>query len=121
MPGYGSWTVKQGLVHVAPPFELLSKMLTIRVHLDPVDDANAPLLIAIGSHRLGLINEDEVSAAVERSTLVSCLADAGDVWVYSTPILHASDRAAPGRRRRVLQIDYSADALPSPLEWRGLN
>lgn len=34
--GFGPWTVKQGLVHVAPPAELLAKMITIRVHLDDV-------------------------------------------------------------------------------------
>jgi ectoine hydroxylase-related dioxygenase (phytanoyl-CoA dioxygenase family) len=115
--GYGPWTVKQGLHHVAPPFDLLSGMVTIRVHIDPVDETNAPLLVALGSHRLGLISEDDISSVTGRCATLSCQALAGDVWVYSTPILHASERARPGQRRRVLQIDYSADSLPPPLEW----
>lgn len=48
VPGYGPWTVKDGLLHVAPPFEILAGMVTLRVHLDPVPVTNAPLLIAPG-------------------------------------------------------------------------
>ena len=55
--GFGPWTVKSGLLHVAPPFDQLAGMVTLRVHLDPVPETNAPLLIAPGSHRLGQIPE----------------------------------------------------------------
>ena len=48
------------------------------------------------------------------------LAFARDVWLYATPILHASEAAARPLRRRVLQIDFSADALPAPLRWLGV-
>ncbi|BBD96816.1 phytanoyl-CoA dioxygenase [Sphingobium amiense] len=41
-PGFGPWTVKSGIHHVAPPQSLLDRMLTLRVHLDPVDANNAP-------------------------------------------------------------------------------
>jgi len=53
--GFGPWTVKSGWPHVAPPFELLAEMVTLRIHLDPVTEANAPLLIAPGSHRFGRV------------------------------------------------------------------
>jgi hypothetical protein len=43
--GFGPWTVKSGLLHVAPLFDLLAGMLTLRVHLDPVPETNAPLLV----------------------------------------------------------------------------
>ena len=119
VPGFGPWTVKRGIVHVAPPFALLAKMVTLRVHLDAVDAANAPLLIAPGSHR-ALVSEAEIAGEVARRGLVACLADAGDLWVYATPILHASEAAGRPRRRRVLQIDYAAEALPSPLAWAGV-
>ncbi|WP_202900669.1 hypothetical protein [Sphingomonas phyllosphaerae] len=38
----------------------------------------------------------------------------------ATPILHASAAAQGNRRRRVLQVDYAAIALPQPLVWLGL-
>lgn len=118
--GFGPWTIKQGLLHVEPPFAIIESMVTLRVHLDPVDADNAPLLVAPGSHRLGQIEEARIGDVVTRCGTITCLADRGDVWAYATPILHASARAAQPRRRRVLQIDYAADALPGGLEWLGV-
>lgn len=120
VPGYGPWTTKSGLLHVAPPIDLLERMMTIRIHFDPVPATNAPLLIAPGSHRLGRVLESDIGRAVERYGVRACLADAGDVWAYSTPILHASDAAIEPRRRRVLQVDYAAEDLPGGLEWLGI-
>src|SRR5262249_43602374 len=53
--GFGPWGIKDGILHVAPPFTVLARMVTLRVHLDPVPETNAPLLIAPGSHRLGRV------------------------------------------------------------------
>lgn len=117
--GFGPWTVKQGMQHVAPPFALLAGMLTLRIHLDPVPADNAPLLIAPGSHR-ALVAEHAIEQAVAAYGIHACLAEAGDVWAYSTPILHASDAATRPARRRVLQVDYAAVKLPGGLEWLGI-
>jgi Phytanoyl-CoA dioxygenase (PhyH) len=119
--GFGPWSVKQGLIHVEPPIAILQRMATLRVHLDPVPAGNAPLLVALGSHRLGRIPSAEIAAVVARCPIQTCLAEAGDVWLTSTPILHASDAAAMPTHRRVLQIDYyAAAALPGGLDWLGL-
>ncbi len=119
-PGFGPWTIKSRLLHVAPPADLLAAMLTMRVHIDDVPHTNAPLLIAPGSHRLGRVNESEVESVVARCGTATCLADAGDIWLYSTPILHASAAAARPARRRVLQIDFAAVDLPGGLQWLGV-
>jgi hypothetical protein len=118
--GYGPWSTKAGLQHVAPPFDLLADMVTVRVHLDDVNGQNAPLLIAPGSHRLGRVAETDIAHAVRTCGTFACCAQAGDIWLYATPILHASDAATTPSRRRVLQIDYSARDLPGGLEWLGL-
>lgn len=118
--GYGPWSMKAGMQHVAPPFDLLSRMVTLRVHLDDVSEDNAPLLIAPGSHRYGRVAIDDVPGVVRQCGVQVCLAKAGDIWLYATPILHASDAAARPMRRRVLQIDYAADELPGDLEWLGV-
>ena len=119
--GFGPWSTKDGVLHVAPPFEVLARMLTVRVHLDPVDAGNAPLRVALGSHRLGRVPAEAVTREAEALPQMVCLAQTGDVWAYSTPILHASDRADPPRRRRVLQVDYADFELPGGLEWLGLS
>jgi ectoine hydroxylase-related dioxygenase (phytanoyl-CoA dioxygenase family) len=118
--GYGPWSNKSGLHHVAPPFHLLAEMLTLRVHLDDVGVDNAPLLIAPGSHRFGRVAEAEIKDAVQKCGIFACLAATGDIWLYATPILHASDAATVPSRRRVLQIDYSARDLPGGLDWLGV-
>lgn len=59
-PGFGPWTVKSGLNHVAPPFDLLTRMVTLRVHVDDVPATNAPLLIAPGSHAYGRIAVNQI-------------------------------------------------------------
>lgn len=118
--GFGPWTVKDVLLHVAPPFAVLAGMVTLRVHLDPVPITNAPLLVAPGSHRLGRIAEAAVADVVERCGTAACIADAGDIWLYATPILHASEAARTPVRRRVLQVDFAAGDLPGGLEWTGL-
>lgn len=118
--GFGPWTRKSGMHHVAPPFEVLSRMATLRVHLDDVPATNAPLLIAPGSHREGRIAETAIKKVVQRFGIKNCLATAGDVWAYATPILHASDAAAVPARRRVLQVDFASGDLPDGLKWLGV-
>jgi hypothetical protein len=118
--GFGPWTLKSGLLHVAPPIRILDEMVTLRVHLDAVPEANAPLLIAAGSHRLGLIPESDVKRIATACETIICLADAGDIWMYATPILHRSDAARVPSRRRVLQVDFAAAELPDGLKWLGV-
>ncbi len=114
--GFGPWTVKGGMHHVAPPFDLLTRMITLRAHLDDVPETNAPLLIAPGSHALGRIGVDQVDDVVRRCGTATCPAEAGDVWLYATPILHASAAASKSASRRVLQVDFAAEELPHGLE-----
>lgn len=118
--GFGPWTIKGGMHHVAPPFDILTRMITLRVHLDDVPATNAPLLIAPGSHAEGRVAVDMIEEVVRRLGTTACLADAGDIWVYATPILHASEAAGLPTRRRVLQLDFAAEDLPGGLEWLGV-
>ena len=114
--GFGPWSIKDGMQHVEPPFALLSHMVTLRLHLDACDEDNAPLKVAIGSHGRRVAAAD-ASRLASSSEILTCIAAAGDIWAYATPILHRSDRAAVARRRRVLQIDFSPDTLPEGMEW----
>ena len=94
-------------------------MATARIHLDVVDIDNAPLLIAPGSH-CDQVAEQDIPHAITRHGIETCLADVADVWIYATPILHASKPAARPRRRRVLQVDYATRPLDGELEWLGI-
>ncbi|MEO8547654.1 MAG: phytanoyl-CoA dioxygenase family protein [Sphingomicrobium sp.] len=118
--GFGNWTVKAGTPHVEPPFAVLERMITARIHLDDVGEDNGPLLIAPGSHQLGRQEESEIGAAVARRGAIACLASAGEVWVYKTAIVHSSKASRYPKTRRVLHIDFAADDLPGSLEWAGI-
>jgi Phytanoyl-CoA dioxygenase (PhyH) len=118
--GFGPWTIKQGIAHVEPPFEFIAKMITLRLHFDDVDEDNAPLRVARGSHTRGLIPESDYDDVVGQSNELECHAKVGDIWAYSTPILHASSSARSPTNRRVLHVDYSGACLPTPLEWAGI-
>lgn len=90
-------------------------MATLRVHLSPIPADNASLLMASGTHRFCRVTQAEVPGIVARCGAVACLAAAGNVWLYATPVLHASDAAAAPSRRRVLQVDYAVGELPGGL------
>jgi hypothetical protein len=117
LPGFSNWNMKAGVHHVEPPFEYIERMVTARIHLDAVDKDNAPLLIVPGSHCLGRIVEAGMEAIVDDGEQLACLAKAGDIWLYHTAIVHASKRAQGNNRRRVIQVDFSADQLPGSLRW----
>lgn len=119
-PGFGPWTVKSGMIHVAPPFDLLTRMVTLRVHLDDVPSTNAPLLVALGSHTRGPIALRDVHSIVASCGTATCIAETGDIWLYATPIIHASEAASKPASRRVLQVDFAAEELPYGLEWLGV-
>jgi ectoine hydroxylase-related dioxygenase (phytanoyl-CoA dioxygenase family) len=118
--GFGPWSVKAGQLHVQPPHWLTERMVTLRIHIDPVDKANAPLEIVPGSHLLGRLFAEDIDRLTSTARPLRCLADAGDVWAYRTAILHASAEQRRRARRRVVQIDYCAEEFPNGLEWAPL-
>ena len=88
----------------------------------PVDIDAAALAAAAASLRATGASVYPMTADVSDPESVADLArrvseQAGDVWLYATPILHASDAATTPLRRRVLQIDYAGHELPGGLEW----
>jgi hypothetical protein len=95
-------------------------MVTVRVHRDAVPETNGPLLIAPGSHRRGRIPASDIQGVVRQCGIVAGLADAGDIWLYATPVLHASEAAVAPLHRRVLQLDYASCQLPGGFEWLGI-
>lgn len=70
---------------------------------------------------MGRIPVSEIEDTVQKLGSAICEAGAGDVWLYATPILHASEAAHNPTHRRVLQVDYSCDVLPGDLEWLGVS
>jgi hypothetical protein len=116
-PGFGPWSVKEGVPHVQPPVELLARMLAIRLHLDDADESNGALRVQAGSHRCGRLGTEEIAEWRTRGAEVVCAAAAGDALLMRPLLLHASSKSMSSRSRRVLHIEYADFDLPGGMRW----
>jgi len=117
VPGFGPWSVKEGVPHVQPPVGLLAQMLSVRLHLDDADSTNGALRVLPGTHRLGRLNAEAIQNCRETREEVCCETKTGDVLLMRPLLLHASSRSTSKRRRRVLHIEFAGYSLPERLEW----
>lgn len=115
--GFGAWTRKTGVWHVEPPIGLLEQMIFLRVHLDAADEASGCLELARGTHALGFVAAGKAAGVAEAHASELCVAKRGDVLAAKALILHRSRASARTVSRRALRVDYSANELPTPLEW----
>jgi len=115
-PGFGPWSIKDGVPHVQPPVHLLEQMLTTRLHLDDCDETNGALRVLPGSHRLGRLSAERIRQLRKHHPDHLCHLTAGDALLMRPLLLHASSRSQSTRHRRVLHIEYAAFLLPEPLE-----
>ena len=102
-------TTKAGVQHVEAPAWLLEKMLTLRLHLDDVTDANGPLKLIPGSHR-----------GIEDRLAVTILGERGDVLAMRPLVSHCSNRSMDGttQRRRILHFEFAGiEKLPDGYAW----
>lgn len=105
-PGYVGWSVKDGVPHAIAPAELLERMITIRISLDPCGPENGPLRVLPGTHKLGLIPKEEIATIRNRTDEVQCTTGVGGVVIMRPLLLHASSAATVPSHRRVLHIEY---------------
>jgi ectoine hydroxylase-related dioxygenase (phytanoyl-CoA dioxygenase family) len=117
VPGFGPWSTKAGVTHVQPPVELLERMITVRLHLDDCGPDNGPLRVVPASHRDGIPSSADVARLPRERGEHTCLVPRGGALLMRPLLLHASSPATNPRRRRVIHIEYSCEALPEPLRW----
>ena len=113
-PGFGPWSIKDGVVHVQPPEEILKQIISLRIHLDPCPEENGAIKFISGSHKNGILEPTEISRLVETQNSTVCEADRGDIILMSPLILHSSKTPD---HRRVLHLEFSAAQLPNGLSW----
>jgi ectoine hydroxylase-related dioxygenase (phytanoyl-CoA dioxygenase family) len=114
--GWGPWSVKGGVPHVRPRAEVLARMLAVRIHLDDCDEQKGPLRVLPGSHRCGLLSDEQI-VGWPKADAVTCTVQCGDVILMHPLLLHASSAATAPVNRRVIHVEYAADDLPDGLEW----
>jgi ectoine hydroxylase-related dioxygenase (phytanoyl-CoA dioxygenase family) len=117
VPGFINWSRKSGIWHCEPPAAFLDGMVFARVHLDPTDESNGAMEVALGSHRHGLVASAEAARTAGQCPSEIGTANRGDVLILKMLTLHRSRPARTAAPRRVLRIDYACSPLPQPLEW----
>jgi ectoine hydroxylase-related dioxygenase (phytanoyl-CoA dioxygenase family) len=114
--GYGPWSVKDCVLHVRPPAEILERMLAVRVHLDDCGDDNGPLRVLPGSHNDGVLSDSAI-LKMNKASEFACSVKRGDAILMRPLLLHASSPARKSSSRRVIHIEFAAAQLPPPLQW----
>lgn len=117
MPGFNYWREKQGVMHVEPPEQYLSNILTLRVHLDSASTETGVLRVIPETHKNGRVSSNKILDIVEKSEVKECTAEAGDVLLMNPLLFHSSRKATKPKHRRIIHLEYSAMSLPEPLEW----
>ncbi|MBY0568257.1 MAG: phytanoyl-CoA dioxygenase family protein [Hyphomonadaceae bacterium] len=117
MPGFNNWTNKAGTWHAEPPIELLERIIFARVHLDPADEENGCLQLALGTHARGKITAANAEVIATAAPIENCVAKRGDVLFAKALILHRSSPSRVSAGRRAIRVDYCAEDLPAPLTW----
>jgi ectoine hydroxylase-related dioxygenase (phytanoyl-CoA dioxygenase family) len=113
-PSFTKPTTKAGVPHVEAPEAVLEEMVTARIHLDDVTEANGPLKVIPGSHRSGK------QLALEEEAPYTILGARGDVLLMRPLVAHCSDHSHPGTlcHRRVLHLEFAASpCLPDGYAW----
>jgi len=115
--GWGPWSVKDGVIYAHAPAHALSQVLALRLHLDPSQAENGPLRVLPGTHRRGVLTDEEMSQLSASVTAIECVVSLGGVLAMRPLIVHASSKSRSPMPRRVLHIEYAAKkALADGLE-----
>lgn len=109
-PGWGPWSVKEGVVYAHAPAKALEQVLALRLHLDDSTQENGPLRVLPGTHKMGVLSDDEVKSQAAERQPVECLIAKGGVVAMRPLIIHASSKSTSQIPRRVLHIEYAGQA-----------
>lgn len=115
--GFRAWVNKAHFFHAQAPAEIMSRILSTRIHLDSIGSAQGPLKVLPGSHRSGILGDAEILARAAELPTEVLPADRGELFLMRPLLLHGSDRASDPRSRRILHLEWAAFKPPGGLRW----
>ena len=113
-PGRGPWSRKDAVIYAHAPASGLEQVLALRVHLDDANETNGPLRVIPGTHRSGVLTDEQVRERSAESSGAVCVVPAGGVIAMRPLIIHASSKSESDLPRRVLHIEYAASLRIAP-------
>jgi ectoine hydroxylase-related dioxygenase (phytanoyl-CoA dioxygenase family) len=106
-PGWGPWSIKQGITYARAPASALSKILALRVHLDDSMSGNGPLRVLPATHTLDVLTDEKLHEISTDVSAVECLVPRGGVIAMRPLLVHSSSKSEAQVPRRVLHIEYA--------------
>ena len=117
LPGWGPWSIKEGIDYAHAPATALSQVLALRVSCDDSTVENGPLRVLPGTHTLGVLSDDSLHDLSTRIAPVDCVAPKGGIVAMRPLVVHASSKSQTEMPRRVLHIEYAAsESFVKPLQ-----
>ena len=110
-PGWGPWSVKDGVIYAHAPESVLGQVLALRVHLDDSTAENGPLRVLPRTQTLGVLTDEALHDLSTKIAAVDCVVLQGGVLAMRPLIVHASSKSQVENPRRVLHIEYAASPL----------
>ena len=115
--GWGPWSVKDGVINVQPPLEVLNQMITFRVNLDNVDYDNGCLKVIPKSHMDGVLDNKQIRKVVDMNNYVNCVGAKGSALIMRPHLVHSSSKALNITHRRILHLEFCSYKLPNGVHW----
>lgn len=116
VPGWGPWSVKEGIDYAHAPASALSQVVALRIHLDDSTPENGSLRVLPSTHMVGVLSDGSIQELAERIAPVDCGVAKGGVLAMRPLLVHASSKSRIEMPRRVLHIEYAAsDSIGYPL------
>ena len=107
---WGPWSRKAGVTYAHAPAWALERIVALRIHMDASTRENGPLRVIPGSHRGGVLTDEDVFLTARRRSPVDCVVGRGGVIMMRPLLIHASSKVKRDLPRRVIHIEY-ADRL----------
>ena len=111
VPGWGPWSKKAGVDYALAPAAALSRIVALRVHLDDSTSDNGPLRVLPGTHKSGVLSDEQIRQCARSIDAVVCTVERGGVVVMRPLLVHASSKVIAEASRRVLHLEYAACAM----------
>jgi ectoine hydroxylase-related dioxygenase (phytanoyl-CoA dioxygenase family) len=116
IPGWGPWSIKEGIQYAHAPSSALSQILALRISLDDSSAKNGPLRVLPGTHTLGVLSDDAIHELSQRASPNECVVPKGGILAMRPLLIHSSSKSQTEMPRRVLHIEYAAsESIADPL------
>jgi ectoine hydroxylase-related dioxygenase (phytanoyl-CoA dioxygenase family) len=107
-PGWGPWSIKEGILYAHAPEQALSQVVALRLHLDDSTEENGPLRVLPATHKQGVLTDDAIHELAEKTRPIECTVQRAGLLIMRPLLVHASSKSQAQQPRRVLHIEYAA-------------